>query len=120
MLLNLLDGEPLVRVADQDALDQVPALWRDARVLWDAVVHPHDPVQHLQHLTSITEQVYEYMCVLQQSAHTCLHTPSSKDLAFILALKKTTYYSMSWTKVANEAELSLITHTQETQRGSTF
>ena len=47
MPLDLLDGEALVGVADEDALDEVLALGRDLGVLGNAVVHPHDPVQHL-------------------------------------------------------------------------
>ena len=47
MLLDLLDGQALVRLPHQDPLDQVPALGADARVLWEPVVHAHDPIQHL-------------------------------------------------------------------------
>lgn len=46
--LDLLDGETLIRVSHQDALQQVAAFCRDLGVLGNAVVHPYDAVQHLQ------------------------------------------------------------------------
>ena len=46
--LDLVNGEALVRVADQDALQQVPALRAGVRVPGQPVVAPHDPVQHLR------------------------------------------------------------------------
>ena len=47
MPLDGLNGQPPVGVAFQYALDEVPALIANARVLWDAVVHAHDAVQDL-------------------------------------------------------------------------
>jgi hypothetical protein len=47
VLLDLADAQAPLRLADEDALDQVLALRRDARVLGELVVDAHDAVQHL-------------------------------------------------------------------------